>query len=217
MEKTKKYSHVFWDWNGTLLDDLNWSFHVLNTMLKRRKLNTLHDVSAYHEVFGFPIIDYYRKVGFDFEKEPYGDLAREYVELYYKGRTGGSSLANGAKEVLSLLKVNNIKQVVLSASSYDYLLPQIDEFNIKHYFDEILGISNIYAGSKKEIGCNYMKDENVKNAVLIGDTTHDYEVAKAMGVDCILIPNGHQSRERLLTCGVPVLEGLRQVAERILL
>ena len=216
MENIKKYSHVFWDWNGTLLDDLNWSFHVLNTMLKRRKLKVLHELSEYHEVFGFPIIDYYRKVGFNFEKEPYEDLAREYVELYYKDRTGGSPLAEGAEEVLSLIKANNIKQVVLSASSYDYLMPQIDEFNIKHYFDEILGISNIYAGSKKEIGCNYMSEKNIKNAVLIGDTTHDYEVAKAMGVDCILIPNGHQSRERLLTCGVPVLENLRQVAEKIL-
>ena len=207
----KKYSHVFWDWNGTLLNDLEWSFNVLNRMLTRRRMKPLQNISAYHQVFGFPIKEYYRKIGFDFEKEPYEEVAQEFVELYYKDKTGGCLLNDGAKELLELLKKNGIKQVVLSASKESNLIEQIDDFQISNYFHDILGIKDIYGSSKVEIGCDYVCRESVYKGVLIGDTNHDYEVAKAMGVDCILIASGHQSKERLLECGVPVLDNLTRI------
>jgi phosphoglycolate phosphatase len=45
-------------------------------------------------------------------------------------------------------------------------------------------------------------------AVLIGDTLHDFEIARMLGDDCILVAEGHQDRTRLLACGVPVVEEL---------
>ena len=210
----KKYSHVFWDWNGTLLNDLEWSFSVLNRMLDRRGMKVLQNISVYHKVFGFPIMEYYKKVGFDFEREPYEEVAQEYVDLYYKDKTGGCLLSDGAKELLELLEENGIKQVVLSASKHSNLVAQIEEFHIRHYFYDILGIKDIYGGSKIDIGCDYITRENVNQGILIGDTNHDYEVAKAMGVDCILIASGHQSKERLLECGVPVFDNLMDMLEK---
>ena len=38
--------------------------------------------------------------------------------------------------------------------------------------------------------------------------THDYDMARALGADCILVAAGHQSRPVLERCGVPVLESL---------
>ena len=46
---------------------------------------------------------------------------------------------------------------------------------------------------------------------LVGDTEHDYEVARAMHADCILIANGHQSKARLQARGVPVLDDIRSL------
>jgi phosphoglycolate phosphatase len=43
---------------------------------------------------------------------------------------------------------------------------------------------------------------------MIGDTMHDADVAKAMGIDCVLLDAGHQARHRLATRGVPVLDNL---------
>ena len=43
------------------------------------------------------------------------------------------------------------------------------------------------------------------------DLAHDAEMAKAMGVACILIPCGHNSRDRLARCGVKVVEGLGEL------
>ena len=43
---------------------------------------------------------------------------------------------------------------------------------------------------------------------MVGDTTHDADVARSMGVSCVLIADGHQSFRRLSEAGVPVYESL---------
>jgi len=211
-----KYNNIIWDWNGTLFDDVNWCVEVLNTMLSRRSIKTVAGIQEYHKVFCFPVIDYYRKVGFDFNKEPFEDLAVEFVELYHSKDKDKCSLHSGADEVLSLIKSMGIPQVILSASKINFLEMQINYFDIRKNFNEILGLSDFYAVSKIDIGLDYIKRTKITNAVLIGDTKHDYEVAEAIGVDCILIPNGHQSRETLMSCGVPVLSCITDVPEFVM-
>jgi len=40
---------------------------------------------------------------------------------------------------------------------------------------------------------------------------HDYEVAQAMGTDCVLVAGGHHSRRRLEATGAPVVDRLDQI------
>jgi len=179
-------------------------------MLSKRFLKTFENTNEYHQVFSFPVIDYYRKIGFDFEKEPFEDLAVEYIDSYY---SGSFTLHENAEEVLSRIHEKGIKQVILSASEINNLKKQLSVFDIEKYFDEILGISDIYAGSKTEIGLEFIKKANVEKALLIGDTEHDFETACALGADCVLISNGHQSREKLIALGVPVLKNISDILE----
>jgi len=216
MKKQPQYSHVIWDWNGTLFDDVNWCLKVINTMLTKRGIKKLHDISDYHDVFCFPIIEYYRNVGFDFERESFETLAAEFISLYHFNKSGNCKLHTNAETALSSIFESGVSQTILSASEINNLISQLNEFDISNYFDEILGISDIYAKSKLDIGRDYTTRKSIKNAVLIGDTKHDYEVAMALGIDCILIPNGHQSKSALLLCGVPVLDDISRVAKHIL-
>lgn len=209
MENT--YSHIIWDWNGTLFNDVGWCVDVINLMLQKRNLKTLESINAYHNVFCFPIIDYYRNVGFDFKTESFEVLAAEYIEQYHSNNSGHCTLHENAESVLKSIQNMNIRQTILSASQLDNLMLQIGEFPISEYFDEILGISDIYAKSKVQIGQEYMKRTNIKKALLIGDTLHDYEVAQALNADCLLIAKGHQSKEKLRTSSVPVLEDISDV------
>jgi len=209
------YSHIIWDWNGTLFDDINWCLEVINTLLSKRGMKTLRNIPEYHAVFCFPIIDYYKKIGFDFNIEPFEDLAKEYIELYHSNKSGNCKLFPGTEETLSEIRYMGITQVILSASKMNNLLSQMSEFDIAVYFDELLGLTDIYGKSKIDVGMDYKKRSNISNALLIGDTKHDYEVAQALGVDCILIPNGHQSRKVLLLCGVPVLNDISGVVRYI--
>jgi len=47
---------------------------------------------------------------------------------------------------------------------------------------------------------------------MIGDSLHDYEVASNLGVQCLLIAQGHQSYARLAKSGAPILMGLGEIS-----
>ena len=66
-----KYEHIIWDFNGTLLDDVWTGIVSVNKLLEDRGLPKIASVEDYRRVFRFPIIEYYRSLGFDFDKEPY--------------------------------------------------------------------------------------------------------------------------------------------------
>ncbi|MBL7113239.1 MAG: HAD family hydrolase, partial [Bacteroidales bacterium] len=51
--------------------------------------------------------------------------------------------------------------------------------------------------------------------IFVGDTLHDAEVASEIGIDCILIPNGHHSEERIRSAGVPVFLSLLDFVAQI--
>ncbi len=48
--------------------------------------------------------------------------------------------------------------------------------------------------------------------LLLGDTQHDLELPQAIGCRAVLFFGGHQSRERLVATGAPVVDHLDEVA-----
>lgn len=211
----KQYSHIIWDWNGTLFDDTNWCIEVMNHLLTSRGLKNIGSIEEYHEKFCFPIIDYYTSLGFDFERDSFETLASEFIDMYHSNNTGQSKLHNNALSVLNEIDRMGITQIILSASQMDNLYSQVNKFDIEPYFDAILGISNIYAKSKIQVGQDYINKSNVSKGLLIGDTIHDYEVAQALNMDCILVANGHQSEISLKSTSVPVVKDVKSVLEYI--
>ena len=57
-----------WDWNGTLLDDVQVCVDTMNAMLEKRGLPLL-DTARYREIFTFPVQEYYRAAGFVAQNE----------------------------------------------------------------------------------------------------------------------------------------------------
>ena len=102
-----KYTHILWDFNGTIFDDIGASIAAVNTLLAERGLKTLDSKEKYQEVFDFPIIDYYRRIGFDFDKEPYEDIAVEWV-AEYTAREKTANTVEGVRELMELFKNNGL-------------------------------------------------------------------------------------------------------------
>lgn len=106
---------VVWDWNGTLLDDVALNCAIMNRMLRKRGKDPIPSLEVYRQIFGFPIKGYYERAGFDFTQEDYETVADEYMALYRRDSME-CRLFPGARQVLSDLKVRNVRQVILSAS-----------------------------------------------------------------------------------------------------
>lgn len=209
--ENKHYTHIIWDWNGTLLNDLSWSINSINRLLKSRNKKTLSSTLEYQNAFCFPIIEYYKNVGFNFDEQAFKALAHDFIALYHGEGSELLNLHTGVEEILKAISNQHRSQIILSASSRENLLQQVGMFAIDKYFDHILGISDIYAKSKVEIALDYISKSNAEKVLMIGDTIHDFEVAQALSADCLLIAKGHQSEKQLLSCGVPVLKDIRDV------
>ena len=195
-----KYTYCIWDFNGTIFDDVGASISAVNTLLAERGLKTLDSKDKYQEVFDFPIIDYYRRIGFDFDKEPYEVIAPLWVDLYLEN-SKKSGLFGDVISSLDFFEARGIKQSVLSASEKNMLTGQLRELGIYDRFEEIMGIDNIYAESKIALAKDWKQRHEGERALFIGDTTHDYETAEVLGADCYLISAGHQPKYKLRAAG----------------
>jgi phosphoglycolate phosphatase len=199
---------IIWDWNGTLLDDIDLCISTINVLLQKRELPILTR-DLYREVFSFPVKEYYKTIGFDFNKEDFAIPAREYIDLY-NSQVEICSLYHPATDILTHFKDLGFRQFVLSAMEQSMLLKTLKHNKILHFFEAVAGLDNHYAVSKVERGILFIQQHHIEknDATLIGDTTHDFEVAGNLGIDCILIANGHQSEERLKKTGAVVLQKL---------
>lgn len=202
---------IIWDWNGTLLDDAEICRTAINKMLKARNLSEL-SLEKYREVFTFPVIDYYRQVGFDFDKEEWEPVAMEFINLYLSA-LNEVELTPFAKETLQKFKQKGYRQAIISAMQHDALLKSVSELGIYDYFDFIGGIGDHYGGGKVDNARNYftVAGLNPEQVTLIGDTIHDSEVAAELGCKCILLTTGHQSHSRLKQTGLTVIKNLSEI------
>lgn len=208
-----RYDTLVWDFNGTLLDDVDLGIVCANEMLARRGLPLIPDRKRYFELFGFPIVDYYRRLGFDFSREPYEVLAHEWI-AEYRSRERDVPLRAGVVDLLSAVKEAGIPQVVLSATESSMLNEQLRDLGVAGYFSEIVGRGDIYAPDKTGLARRWAETRKPGRCLMIGDTDHDLACAEAAGFDCLLVRGGHSSDGDLdrIDCRVlPDLFALKEV------
>ncbi len=208
-----RYKHIIWDWNGTLLNDAWLCVEIMNEMLAPRRLTPL-TAGIYERIFDFPVVDYYRKVGFDFGVDPFEKLSDEFMGAY-NIRVRSCPLRDGVREILAAGQARGITQSILSAMMQSSLELLVEQFDLRGYFTDIIGLDNHHAAGKLDLAREWMARQTLRgeDVLFVGDTVHDFEVAQALGVDCVIIHSGHHSLDRLAVCGVPILELLAALYE----
>ena len=202
--------YVIFDFNGTILNDVDISVECLNKTIEKYLLREPISIEEYKDIFTFPVKKYYETVGFDFNQLDWYEVGEYWMNLYLDN-CQKCKLNDGIVDLLKRNRESNIKNIVLSASRVDILKGQLSDLGIIDYFDEVLGIDNIYATSKLPIGLKFIEDKNKDECVMIGDTLHDLEVANSMGIKCLLVSVGHQSREVLLQESDNVYDDIRSI------
>lgn len=205
-----RYSRVIWDFNGTLLDDVAVCIHSADTLLARYSLPPIATVERYHEVFGFPVIDYYRRVGFDFDRLDFKTVADEWVALYLD-EVERAPLRAGISKTVREITRRGLPQTVLSMTEQKMLLHQLDLVGMREAFDEVVGLDNVYASSKLALAAAWREEHPGEHPLYIGDTLHDAESAGIIGADCLLLTGGHESASSLASSGLPLLTSPQEI------
>lgn len=195
-----KIDNIIFDFNGTIIDDVDLCISILNYMLET-KHHPLVTKDQYLHFFRFPIIEYYRAAGFTDEElsdSGYSKLAQLFIELYQPSSLK-CSLYKGFKPTVERYK-DKKNLYLLSATEKSNLYQQTNYFKITQDFKEIIGQSDVFAVSKVDVAKSFADRSQIdaSKTVIIGDTDHDYEVAASLGAHSILIKGGHQAKDVLM-------------------
>ncbi len=210
-----KYKYILWDWNGTLLDDLDASLFAVNDMLEMYGKPPL-DLDTYYSYIDTPIYKFYEKI-FDLNVVTMEIIKPLFGEFYIK-HEDKITLADGAEQAIEKCCQAGIKQYILSAAHIDDLSRHAKKLGVYDRFDKIEAATDYEAGSKIDRAKKLMLNENIvaSECVMVGDTLHDFETANALGVECILYSKGHTDYETLKNTGKQVCSSFEKIVKLIL-
>lgn len=207
---------VFWDWNGTLVNDAPVLCEVFNVLVSARGYSPV-TLEEYRELYRHPVREMYERIGFDFDKHPFEKIAREWNEVY-RQRVSSIQLHGDSITTLEALRKRGSRQAVLSALPHEVLLESVATHRVGHFFDQVAGIAHDRGDSKIQEGIDLANIMGVtgEDITIIGDSSHDAEVARELSARCILVARGGESRRRLESNGFPVVESFQSLIDGIL-
>ena len=212
-----KYKTIVLDYNGTLVDDVDLCYELLNKLLILSKHPTVTR-ERYLEIFHFPIRDYYVDAGFDFSegKDDYDHLAKIFTKDYLT-RYPECDLFPDVLSTLENLH-GKVEILVLSATDSKSLENELKHYGIYKYLNDFIGITGFRINSKLKEAQDYFEKHPHKmdEVLFVGDTDHDAEVAKALGGKVALISRGHQNEQRLMKANPDyIYPDLKSVVEEL--
>lgn len=197
MDNHYKYKHIIWDWNGTVIDDSWLCVEIINKILDVRNIPLINQ-KIYEEKLIFPAKDFYLSIGINFESEPFSKIANEFASEY-NSRFHEASLRQVFLNVMREFCSNERTQHLLSLTEQGSLDKAVDYFGLREYFTSVSGLQHNNADNKNLIANELINRYHIDRSktILIGDTTHDFEVAIQQGINCVVFPSGFQSLKRL--------------------
>ncbi|MBT3345511.1 MAG: NUDIX domain-containing protein [Gemmatimonadetes bacterium] len=207
---------MIWDFNGTILDDVDLAVGAMNAVLNRRGLPAI-DAQDHKKSFGHPVSDYYSALGIDLAREDLSLLSDEFHDGYLAG-VSQCRLVEGVSDLLSAFQDRGIRQFVLSAAEQTMLDAWVRMLGIEGFFTGVYGLADRLAVTKVLRGQELQAAHDVcpGSTLLIGDTDHDVEVAEALGCVPVVVALGHQGAERFEGSGARVFDSFRRLGEELL-
>ncbi len=196
---------IVWDWNGTLLNDVQASLDSLNAILRTHNLPRL-SLADYRAQFVYPVPAFYHHLGLEPDPESWVSIAEVYHLRFCISPKLRPHLQ--ARETLQACRARGYRLMILSALEQNLLFDQVRESDLLDLFDAVIGSDNVNGSSKQ----NKARSLNLPaGTLLVGDTLHDAEVAKALGWHAILVNHGHQDDARLSQACVPIIQSLPEL------
>jgi phosphoglycolate phosphatase-like HAD superfamily hydrolase len=198
--------HIVWDWNGTLLDDLEIVVDAVNAGLAAVGWDRI-SVHDYRTHYTRPVRTFYERLaGRDVHDDEWRTIDRRFHDVY-QDRT--PQLARDATDALRMHAETGRSQSLLSMYPHADLIPLVEALAIADHFERIDGLRGESGGVKAASLRAHLEGLSARGSVVvIGDTPDDLFAASASGVGCVLYDGGSHHRADLESHGVPVASTL---------
>jgi phosphoglycolate phosphatase-like HAD superfamily hydrolase len=202
-------THLVWDWNGTLLDDLTLVVAATNASLASLGGGPV-TAAEHRRDFRRPVTDYYAHVlGRLIDAEEFANLDKVFHVAYGEG-LATCALSTGALEALRGWPGT---QSLLSMWFHDDLVPTVNRLKLTSYFARVDGLRDpVGGGSKAPHLAAHLAALGLAgpDCVLIGDSVDDAIAATSVGAGVVLYTGGFTEPDRLRATGHPVAHSLAE-------
>ncbi|MGH8873177.1 MAG: HAD family hydrolase [Acidimicrobiia bacterium] len=206
--------HIVWDWNGTLLDDLDIVIEALNVGTARFGVGPI-DHDDYRDHFTRPVRGFYESLF----SRPVSDTEwaqlNESFHVEYYARVERAPMTVGARQAIDRISEMGWTQSLLSMSIHDRLLDNVSSHGIADRFISIAGLRSSTGGLKARHLDAHLASlgKDPDGVLLIGDTPDDAAAARGAGAGIILYDGGSHHVHALQALGAPVAHSLDQAID----
>jgi phosphoglycolate phosphatase-like HAD superfamily hydrolase len=195
-------NHLVWDWNGTLLDDLEPVVEATNAALALVGGPTVN-ADDHRRDFRRPVVDYYAFVlDRPVDADEFVRLDRVFHDTY-RTRLVDCALADDAIEAIHSWTGT---QSLLSMFFHDELVPEVTRRGLVDRLARVDGLrAAVGGGHKAEHLIEHLAALGIDgaDAVLIGDSIDDAHAADEAGAGIILYTGGFTDPDVLRATGRP--------------
>lgn len=206
--------HVIWDWNGTLLDDLEVVIEAANVGLAEFGVGPINE-DVYRDHFTRPVRSFYDSL---FNRPVTDDewlRLNRVFHVEYMARADSADLTSDAVEAMDAVGSDPGLQSLLSMSPQDWLESIVARKGVLDRFAMISGLSGETGGLK----ALHMEDHidalglDPARTVVIGDTPDDATAARHAGAKVVLYDGGSHHLPVLQEVEAPVAHSLVEAVE----
>lgn len=208
----KHRTHLVWDWNGTLLDDIHAVLGASNAAFAEVELGPL-TLEQYREMYCVPIPRFYERLMGRLPTPAEWERMDGLFHRHYTEQRAACGLTEGAEELLVRWQLGGRSQSLLSMYGHEHLVPVVRGYGIERHFVRVDGRTGPSGGSKAqhmERHFEVLGDIAPESAVVIGDAVDDAVAAAHVGARAVLYTGGSHSRSSLEAAGVPVVDTLAE-------
>ncbi|MFB4423991.1 HAD family hydrolase [Streptomyces sp. QL37] len=208
----KHRTHLVWDWNGTLLDDIHAVLGATNAAFAEIDLAPL-TLEQYRETYCVPIPKFYERLMGRLPTPAEWERMDGLFHRHYTEQRVSCGLTEGVEELLARWQAGGRSQSLLSMYGHEHLVPVVRGYGIERHFVRVDGRTGPSGGSKAEHMERHFQVLGgiaPESAVVIGDAVDDAVAAAHVGARAVLYTGGSHSRSSLEAVGVPVVDTLAE-------
>jgi phosphoglycolate phosphatase len=191
----RRFDLIAFDWDGTLFDSTGLIVRCIQAACRDLGMPEPSDVQAAY-VIGLGLMDALRHAVPDLPVERYPELGRRYRH-HYMARQHEIVLFDGTREMLAALKARNHWLAVATGKSRPGLNEALDAAQLRSVFDSTRTADETASKPHPRMLLELMGElgADAGRTLMIGDTTHDLQLAANAGVACVGVSYGAHPSE----------------------
>ena len=205
---------VVFDWDGTLMDSTGRIVSAMQTTARNLQLPVPTEIDV-KGIIGLSLDECYRRLFPDVNDHDW--ITKEYRYQYVEGDQTPTPLFEGAMETLEHLKNQGHLLAVATGKARYGLDRVLSESGLGHLFDVTIASDEARGKPDPDMLHKLLQHTGASpnDALMVGDTTYDLQMARSAGMDSIAVSFGAHTVDQLKSLSpIAIINSLQELILR---